>query len=99
MTAFFDAIYCKYTPVSKYKHLYLCVYLLLQDANKKEKSGDHKSGDETQYLFYWVYDGQQEFFFWPSLIHWGTDFPSALNFFSIFARTSGGNLVPQRFRL
>jgi hypothetical protein len=43
--------------------------------------------------------GQQEFFFWPSMIHWGTDFPSALNLFSIFARTSGGNLVPQKFRL
>jgi hypothetical protein len=44
--------------------------------------------------------GQQEFFFWPSVIHCGTDLPSALSFFSSFARTSGDNLVPQRgFRL
>jgi len=44
--------------------------------------------------------GQQEFLFRPSAIHRGTDLPSALSRFSLFARTSCDSFVPQSgFRL
>jgi hypothetical protein len=40
--------------------------------------------------------GQQESLPLPSVIHCGIDLPWAFNCLSIFARTSGDNLVPQR---